>query len=343
MNILKKYWPILALAIAVWAILIYVKPTVYNIPVPKQFFVTTLFQESDGFEISEPEAKKWDSITHSVGFQSKELPSGFVLYELNQSQFPLQWIGFWKDGFKYTQVLVRRTRVESDTTPNIGLEVLNKLGYHEDSTFGMFLENYEGSEIRLRLEKKKPAKIVALWENFAITGETDGEQIKLNIPAAATKMSPTLIRVWCAYPDLVSPVCEVPVVAGRVATRFSQVSSLRPDGRFTEIKPMLQNLYGGELGNKITSALADLAENNELKLALAFGDIRIMKMDTYGAVVFNYFGKKIFVVVNKKSEKNALALPFKGDLKHTYNNTVFTPKGGKIHMELPPNGFEILY
>lgn len=341
-NIWKTALPVLALGIAVWAIYVYVKPSVYDIKVPETAATNSLFSESRGFGVGESEKAQWDKITQSEGVAEEKRDSQTV-YSIKEGAIPLQWVAFWKNGFSYYQVLTKHNTWPDDTCCSAGGDVLAQLGYYDEVQSGIFQENYEGSELLLRLEQKKPVKIIALWNNFPIKGETDGEQIKIQIPAAATRERTSLIRVWCAYPDHVSPVCEIPLVKGLVASRFSQVSSLRPEARFNAIKPLCDELMNDTQAAAVVAALTDISENAELKMALAFGDLRVKAEPTYLALVFSYFGKKVVVVQNRTQSSLNLALPLKGDLKHSYSQRPFTIKGGKVMLSLPADGYEVIW
>jgi len=341
-NTWKTALPILAVGIAAWAIYVFVKPSVYDIKVPEKRATEITFTESKGIAIGKREAAQWDSVTYSNGVAVETLDSSSS-YSIKKAAIPLQYIAFWKDGFAYYQVLTFHGDWPDDTCCSAGGDVLANIGYYDQVQSGIFQENYEGSEVLLRLEQKKPVKIIALWNNFPIQGETDGEQIKIQIPACATKERTSILRVWCAYTDHVSPVCEIPLVKGLVASRYSQVSSLRPEARFNAIKPMCDVLVDSLNSSGIVAALMDVSENAELKMAISFGDLRVKVEPTYTAIVFSYFGKKVVVIQNRLKANNAIALPLKGDLKHSYSGRAFTIKGGKILLTLPANGHEIIW
>lgn len=343
MSILKKYWPVLAVAVAVWLIWKFVKPTVYDIKVPEKLAISSIFEEAHGEEFHFPDSMFYDSVTISSGLKMSHTLHETEIQWSEPESSPLQWIGRWKNGYRYTQVVVKRKAWSDDTCCSAGGDWLSRVGFYEKEAAGIFKDNYEGSEILLKLEKKKPEKIVALWENFTISGETDGEQIKIQVPKVATKYKTSLIRVWSSDGLIASPVCEIPLHGGQVATRFSQVSSLRPEARLDILKPMIWELTDSIMSNWVIAALTDISQNTELKLVLAFGDLRVEQNKEYTALVMSYFGKKVLVVINNSAIEKQVALPVKGDIKHNYSNNSFSFKGGKLLLPLKAKGFDILW
>lgn len=341
-STLKKTLPIVIVALLGWLIWKYLKPQIYNIEIPETFAQNELFEEA--FEFTYHNYKHtFDSITVSDGLELTEVAAVAKIHFKDKNPHPLQTASYWKNGYRYMQVFTRRSIWADDTCCSAGGNVLSALGFYEKEAVGIFQQNYEGSEIVLQLEKKKPEKIIALWENFAISGETDGEQVKIKIPKCAVKFKTSMIRVWCSDGVTVSPVCEIPLANGQVPTRFTQVASLRDDARFGALQPMFWELADSQMSDWVMAALSDVCEDNELKLAVAFGDLRAMQNGDYTAVVSNYFGKKVVVVFNTSNAEKNIQLPVKGDLKHSYSNRPFRYKGNRINLVLPARSYEIIW
>ena len=226
---IKRFGPIALLILAVWAILTYLKPKVYDIALPAVNACTTPTPETilsgEQFLALLPAyVKKWDSITLSEGLSREDLDdqSNFAF---KKNALPLQLIKYWKSGFAYNEVIGHRSTFPDDTCCLEGSDYVSALGFWDNNQLGIYKESYEEQVVLLRLEKKKPLKIVALWENFAIQGVTNGELIKIKIPKCANDFENCLIRVWCADSNQVSPVCEIPLVNGHVAVHFHSLKA----------------------------------------------------------------------------------------------------------------------
>lgn len=328
--------PILALAIAVWLIVRYVRPEVYDIAVPADFsgasgYSQVIQADSAGqFVYSNPHP---DSITCSQGLLMEQKvgeKEPRAVFSQKKSCLPLEWIGVWTNGFMET-IPVQTVLLEQKVGP----------------ASGIFKENFEGSEIVLRLEQKKPRRIVALWENYAIKGETNGEIIKIQIPAAAAKLRYSLIRVWCCSETSMSPVCEIPLAGALVATQFKQVSAIRSGKPTDEFQQWLTGhiVTDSVMTKNLRSGMEQvISSSSEAELCLAFGDRRF-EAGAAGnhMAVCNYFGRKILVLLNTTNKAINLDLPVKGDFKNAVNNSNFNQKGSHLKLELPANMVEILY
>lgn len=349
-SILKTSLPILAVGLLAWVIFRYLKPSVYDIKVPEQIFENNrmeplAFQSAEVLRFTNG-LGKWDSISLSSGLEMSRVEGNQILITAKGNMLPLQWIGYWKNGFKYTQIAAKRRSFPDDTCCLYGSGYLSDIGFWDDPGQGVFKENFDGQEIILRLEKKQPKNILALWENFVITGETNGELIKIKVPASANNFKTSMIRVWCCDDTKASPVCEIPLLNGVIPERFSQVSSLKPDGILEPFNIILSTGLGLNDSIRraaITGAMEEVVADQKLALSLGFGDVRCMQAGGYDLVIYNYFGRKLLVILNRENIEKTLEIPVKGDFKHSANGSVFKSKGGKISLKIPAMGFEILY
>lgn len=333
---MKKIWlrflPVLALCLLAWLIIKYLKPEVYDIELPEKIHVwshNVVIQDSAGRTFINTSG--FDSFSTSKGLAAKAVQENMSIKEVIRlpQSLPLEWVILWKGGFKYIEPLYAN-----------GHAIFN------ENKPGVFKENYDERKITLGLEKKMPMRILALWESFIIAGETNGELIKLQIPACATKFEFSEIRVWCCDSFNISTECKIPLYRGSVVSgNMGREIANKETGilRFYNTLNII-NAADSITRRRIIQSMYKLIENPDLNLCLTFGDERLnSQTETFGMLGYNYFGKKIICVWNKLSQPNNLRLPVKGDLKHTAGSTNFKQVGSEINIHLPPNGFEIIY
>lgn len=365
-DILRKYiWlPIaIMLGLGIWYFL---KAKVYDIKVPEKPLTYKLWEQVWVLPGSGT-ANFWGKIDFlSVEYDSITWPKGLELLkrmnhysdhkiEYNllkwpEGTLPLQVAKVWKNGFPYYCVLSVPDLVANDTIypwGNIPITYLqDKNIANGEKLCEIYKENFDENKIVLTLEKPDPVKIVALWENYAITGETDGKTIKIIVPRIATKYQYSLIRVWACDSAHVSRPCEIPLHYGIIPNKMEgaipreQLRQERLVGGildFSDFKANGDNFL--ELYTKIGSFLKD-----EYEPILTYGDLRALVLQNGARIaMLSYFGKKIVFVFNNSDQKSEISFPFKGDLKHSANGTVFKLKGSNLMLTLPAKSYEILY
>lgn len=350
-EILKKYWPILALGISVYLIILFFKPGIYSIPVHKtpvknvSLFPVYLYDTNDDFV----DTLDCDSVHLSEGLAYKEVEGKRVISVKKDAQTPLQYIQYWMGGIPlYRTVIVVSGSAENGM--NAYAKYLQNLTRKAGDTIslpGLVQDNFEENRIFLKLEKPNPIKILALWQNYAIKGETDGKKVKITVPREATLVEKSMVQVWVTDANHVSHVCRIPLKNGIVQTRQPELNKTEETmaNLYTEI---IQMPAMGELPFAAQSVLASdmkfILSEPERITGLLYGDFRELNVtDSVRVMLFNYFGKKILFACNYSHQLKNIEFPLKGELRNRMRETAFTLKSGRMNIRLMPQTSEWFY
>jgi len=268
-----------------------------------------------------------------------------------QNTLPLQVVKIWKDGFAYAKVLRYQIANTDDTVfawdenYNLFLRMDNPNDKTRQSE--IYKENFDENNIVLTLEKPNPIKIVALWENYLIKGETDGKVVKITVPRAATKIGKSLIRVWVCDSTSASRTCEIPLNYGIIQTKMKPIPKKhwsRESGNLSLFYSVVNLNSGIGATQDFIAKMETLLQDENYVPVIVHGDMRGMHVqENVNAIVCSYFGKKIVCVFNANADYKNIVLPIKGDLKHSSNGNVFKQKGNNLLFALKGKSWEILY
>ncbi|MBL7812642.1 MAG: hypothetical protein JNL57_10505 [Bacteroidetes bacterium] len=336
----KKMLWILPLIAVTWAIWKWMKPTIYTIPVPEKMACESLMPAvllaSDSLFVNEAMLNctiAWDSITTSEGLTLSDkmaLKNRGMVVKPSNAVFPLLFINYWKDGFAYRQVVTRDKSLGNSA-----------------KRIEIFSQNFDEKSITFGLEGGKPYKIIALWQNFPLKGETNGKEIRVWIPAIAAQTEHSYIQLICADSVHCSSMQRIPLHRGRVITKeLVTDNTISAESSAEAVASRLVQLFTSEpsQGDFLLLALKDLFKKSELQTTIRFGDFRITRPDSQThAAVFNYFGKKVVILSNDSEISREINFPLKGDIKHSYSGHAFTLKGTRLQMQIPAKGVEILF
>ena len=354
---MKKYllW-ITASLIAGLAVWYFLKPSVYDIRVPEKPAVAKLLNREylkPGKETRYTlPAGNWDSFSVTEGLQiiRQDLPARNLTLLMKPGALPLQMLSIWKEGTAYRQVFQSSSGLPTDSVPGLS-PYHGALRFYSpvDSTkyTGVFKENHEEQSIMLRLEKPRPARIIALWNNYAISGYTDGEGIKIRIPRSAAGQNQSLIRVWVCDSTDCGQLCEIPLQNGHVA--------LRSTGDDDHARMLLKNLkelirhtsdipYSPAWETRFNQWTSLLMNNSELVPVLLYGDQRGYRVNEQcHALLCSYFGKKVVFLFNDGKKLVRVSIPMKGELKQAMGGSHFNLAKNRLEVSLMPETMEILY
>lgn len=349
---MKKYiWLFLALALSFLLIWKFLKPSVYNIETPEKpaigemLYAEPLAADTGVYDYP---SVAWDSIVLSEGLQKISQSAGHLKYLRKTNSLPAELISLWKDGIAYKQVLLSPVAVIGDKKASVidydgilfpDVNDTNKL-------VGVFKENYDENSINLKLEKKQPRRIIALWENYAISGFTDGEGIKLQIPAAAATKENSLIRVWVCDEKNRSAVCEIPLKKGRVINTMTintDHDKLLKKALFARLRHASDLIIDPVWEVKTTQWIDLLLKDAGVLPVLLYGDFRGIRLDEHcTAMVSNYFGKKVVFIFNEGKKLIRTSIPLKGELKEAMGGSTFNIKNNRLEVNMMPGTVEIL-
>lgn len=370
----KKYIWIPVCIVLGYLIWYYLKLRIYDIRVPENPAVTVLWnagwatqsginevkigEENAGFLRLESDSIIWPEGLNKPVKDSEN--AGYFTFKWPEHLLKLQVVKVWKNGFCYAKVLrwmpanTTDTVLPWDGNYDVFLRkdnINSKTRYPE-----IYKENFEENKIVLTLEKPNPVKIVALWENYLISGETDGKSVKITVPRIAAKYNNSLIRVWVCDSSDVSRTCEIPLHKGIVQTRISP-ESLGQHGKYNlgALEKLIDVFAGFELypnpnpadepmNKPIRYFLATLMKDETLIPVLAYGDVRGLRIsDEVSVMVKNYFGTKVIFAFNSGKKEAAVTIPLKGEFKHSARGLQFNQKGAATEFHVPPGSWEILY
>lgn len=349
---MKKYlWILVALALATLLIWKFLKPDIYEIktdekPVIGEMLYGELLADSGIYKVP---ASEWDSITCSDGLSMKNINTKELLVKRKQYALPLELISMWKNGIAYKQLFKSPEYInkgKSVIAPDYG-KLMFPLVSDTSKYIGVFKENFDENSVTLRLEKKHPKRIVSMWENYAINGFTDGENIKLNIPSNAAVKDRSLIRVWVCDEHNNSSVCEIPLQDGHVINKMDLVTSH---------DKMLRNTLFSRIRNASDIALDPVWEvRTEQWINLMLKDAALVPVLLYGdyrgieinkdcvAMVSSYFGNKIIFIFNSGQTLVRTSIPMKGELKQAMGGSNFNLVKNRLEVTMKPKSIEIIY
>jgi hypothetical protein len=360
-----KYGWILAISLLGYVGWYLLKIRVYDIKIPEQAAINRIWENAwvygRGIEQASLKSKdadflllKWDSITWPAGVKIVPQPHAETpdyLLQFSATTLPLQIIKLWKSGYAYSKVLLYAAPIADDTSVpwewqrELYLRVDNpedKAGFLE-----LYKENFDENSIFLTLEKPNPVKIIALWENYIIAGETDGKTIKITIPRCAAKFNESLIRVWACDSHTVSRCCEIPIHFGIVSNTLkrSYATLNAPEQtRLNVFKSLPQFHCLIQLNKDFDAAINQLLCKENYAPVLLHGDLRGLRLgDSTFAYISSYFGRKIVGIFNSAKTRQQLKIPLKGDLKNSIRGTIFKQKGSKLEIDMEPQSWEIIY
>jgi hypothetical protein len=337
-------FPILGLSWAIWKL---GKPAIYDISAPEKLAIDNLFtswhmQPNDTAYIKvgmmEGKIVHWDSITCSSGLivdEKDQVHSHGIRTRVVKGALPLQTILLWKDGYSYTEVV---TIGPEKGAQNEGKDSVFPLGIQ------LFTQDFDERAITLGVENGKPYKIIALWENFALKGETNGKEIKVWLPASASKWGQTSIRVWCCDSFGASQVVQIPLFQGKVQTKIGSANAIHSSRAFSAEVINSLNISGIGAQTEVFKSMDVLSQNPTYLPILTYGNFRMQKLSNgVKMAITNYFGRKVLVIYNGSNAVEQISEKVKGDFKHTVSGHVFTLKGSRLLMQVSAQSVEVLY
>ncbi len=345
----------LVLGLIIWYFL---KINIYDIKVPETPAVNTLWEPAQAMVKEKNVAilntgeddflqLKSDSISWPVGLGLKQVVvSQNRQYELNWADdaLPLQMAKVWINGFAYAKVL--RLNRYADSAENSYLTIHHLI--EKNRKPGLYKENFDENKIVLTLEKPNPIKIIALWENYIIKGETDGKSIKITVPRAATKVQESVVRVWVCDEKDASSTCVIPLHFGIIPTKLKAEEKGNIGNGINRFINAVTKYSGfwddstfqGLIHSKLNKILAD----ESIVPVVAYGDIRVLQVNKNVVVIMgNYFGKKIVIMCNKNAQATPVKIPFKGELKKCFEGLNFNQKGAILQATIPGNSHAVFY
>lgn len=362
MKFPKKYIWIPLIFIIGWLVWYFLKLSVYDIKVPEKPVVKGYMPEAvvwtsngTGSCLLNSDLSQFDSVRWPKGFTATKDTGNRFNCRFPAGSLPLQTLVCYKNGYSYYKVLRLVPKPASDSF------------YNRETDYGLFLRKqnpqkwvqypevykdvFEENKIELTLEKPNPKRVIALWENYALSGETDGKKIKIKVPRVAFQQGASLIRVWVCDSVNSSRICEIPLMNGLVSMQetWSPKVQNHTSDQVAQYFGLIR-LYSGmgaadeqvqlALQQKISALLA----KPDMAVIAAYGDHRAMSLaDSASALLSNYFGKKLLLICNQKTTAATVHVPVKGDLKHSVNGIAFTQKGSEISITLPAGGWELVY
>lgn len=340
------------LGLAVWYFL---KPSVYDIQVPEKPAVAELLNReyiSPGAEHAyHLPAGTWDSFTHTDGLAIVRVnkQERLLTLKVNPGALPLQMLSIWQHGTAYRQVFETRATQQKDSASFIPYHGKMRFYSPGDSAryTGVFKENHEEQSIMLRLEKPRPARIIALWNNYAISGFTDGDGIKIRIPRSASAQAQSLIRVWVCDSSECSQLCEIPLKNGHVALNATGDDE-HARMLWQNLKDLIRNTsdipFSPAWETRFNTWTATLMNNAELVPVLLYGDQRGYTINNQcHALLCNYFGKKVVFLFNDSKKLVRISVPMKGELKQAMGGSHFNLVKNRLEVTLMQESMEILY
>lgn len=353
----------LVIGLVVWYVL---KINIYDIKVPETPAVKTLWDagEVNDWNRDTVDLKAGSEDFLKIRYDSITWPQGISLYQpgamstapldetyelvWSRKALPLQLVKVWINGFAYAKVLRRINSMDSLANADFDSYVTVYQPNDKSRKPGLYKENFDENKIVLTLEKPNPIKIIALWENYIIKGETDGKSIKITVPRAATKVQESVVRVWVCDEKDVSSTCTIPLHFGIIPTKLKAEEKGNVRNGINQFVKSLNNYSGfwddstfqGMIHSKLNKILAD----ESMVPVVAYGDIRVLQVNNnVMAIMGNYFGKKIVLVFNNHDKPMAIKFPFKGELKKCYEGLNFNQKGATLQVTIPGNSHAVFY